>query len=222
MGPETVAQIFAIFERGSFGELKDAYAGVEGVDAELERLSLYFSYLEDMDLGDFVRFDPRIVRGLAYYTGIVFEIFDRKGELRAVCGGGRYDQLLRTLSAADLPALGFGMGDVVLAELLADRGLLAVQPTSVDYYLVAVSEAERPLARRLAHRLRDAGYGSMYSLKPAGVGRQFKDANARGARHAVVLGPAEVEAGEAIVREMETGTERRVALEELASQGLTR
>ena len=69
-------------------------------------------------------FDLRIVRGLAYYTGIVFEIFDRKGEFRAICGGGRYDRLLELVGGEPLPATGFGMGDVVLTELLADRGLL--------------------------------------------------------------------------------------------------
>ena len=69
-----------------------------------------------------VTIDLKIVRGLAYYTGIVFELFDAKGELRAICGGGRYDKLLQSLGGVDLPALGFGMGDVVLAELLRDAG----------------------------------------------------------------------------------------------------
>ena len=124
LSPDSVESIFEIFEHRSFDALATAYAGVDGLDEELDRLGRYFSHLNAMGLGDFVVLDPSIVRGLAYYTGIVFEIFDRAGELRAVCGGGRYDNLLRAVSGVDLPAIGFGMGDVVLAELLADRGLL--------------------------------------------------------------------------------------------------
>ena len=83
----------------------------------------FFGQLEAMGLGDYVRFDLSVVRGLAYYTGMVFELFDARGELRAICGGGRYDDAPGSWSrASDLPALGFGMGDVVLRELLADRG----------------------------------------------------------------------------------------------------
>ncbi|MBI4545543.1 MAG: histidine--tRNA ligase [Gemmatimonadetes bacterium] len=210
-----VSEIFGIFAHSSFRALAAAYAGVKGVAAQIDELATYFGALDEMGLGDYVAFDPRIVRGLAYYTGVVFEIFDRRGELRAVCGGGRYDQLLRAVSDADLPALGFGMGDVVLGEMLAKRGLLPSYAPRVEYYLVAVSDGERPLLLRLAHRLRDAGHTVAYMLRPAGVARQFKDADARGAIRVVVLGPAEAAQGVALVREMATGAERRVPMEEL-------
>lgn len=211
----TIDAVFRIFTHRSFDELAAVYAGVDGLREELDRLAVYFSLLDDMGLGEFVTFDPTIVRGLAYYTGTVFEIFDRKGELRAICGGGRYDNLLRVVSGVDLPALGFGMGDVVLGELLAERGLLPGYAPRVDYYVVTIGDEQRPLARRIAHALRDAGYSVLYSLRSAGVGWQFRDADARGSERAIVLGPAEVAAGEAVVREMRTGQERRVALEEL-------
>ena len=93
----------------------------------LADLRRYFDCLDGLGVLDWVTIDLKIVRGLAYYTGIVFELFDAKGELRAICGGGRYDTLLQSLGGVDLPALGFGMGDVVLAELLRDRGLLPSQ-----------------------------------------------------------------------------------------------
>ncbi|HEX7118930.1 MAG TPA: histidine--tRNA ligase [Longimicrobiales bacterium] len=211
-----VDEVFRIFEHRDFDSLARAYDGVQGVADELDRLGRYFSHLNDMGLGDFVALDPTIVRGLAYYTGTVFEIFDRAGEFRAICGGGRYDNLLRAVSDADLPALGFGMGDVVLAEILADRGLLPPTEPRLDYYVVAVGEAERPLMLRIAHRLREAGHSVAYTLRPAGVGRQFKDADARGAERVLVLGPDEVAQGVAVVREMRTGEERRVPLDELA------
>src|SRR5690606_12013265 len=157
----TVGTIFEIFEHDDLASLQEAYGHAEGIGPELERLAQYFEHLRDMELDAFVKFDPSIVRGLAYYTGIVFEIFDRRGELRAVCGGGRYDDLLRAVSEADLPAIGFGMGDVVLTELLRERGLVPAVLRPVDYFLVAVTEAERPLVRRIAHQLRDAGRSAL-------------------------------------------------------------
>ncbi len=210
-----VDEVFRIFEHDTFDELARAYAGVQGVADELERLGRYFSHLNAMGLGDFVVLDPSIVRGLAYYTGIVFEVFDRAGQFRAICGGGRYDGLLRAVSEADLPALGFGMGDVVLTELLAERGLLPEDRARLDYYIVTIGEGERPLMLRLAHRLRDAGHSVAYTLHPAGVGRQFKDAGARGAEQVIVLGPDEVAEGVAVVRRMATGEETRVPLDVL-------
>src|SRR5690606_3123936 len=112
----------------------------------IERLERYRQRLDALGLGDFIRFDPSIVRGLAYYTGTVFEIFDRRGELRAICGGGRYDRLLASVSDVDLPAVGFGMGDVVLTELLRDRGLLPDAAPATDWFVVAVSADQESLA----------------------------------------------------------------------------
>ena len=215
LGPATIEQIFRIFAHATFESLNDAYAEVAGVAEELARVTEYLAILRDLGLGEWVTFDPRIVRGLAYYTGIVFEVFDRKGELRAVCGGGRYDQLLEQVSGVSLPALGFGMGDVVLKELLADRELLPSAAPVVDYYLVAVGEAERAVVRAIAARLRAAGHSVLYALRGAGVRGQFKDADARGARRVVVVGPDEVAAGVVKVREMGSGEEARVRIEEL-------
>ena len=114
------------------------------------------------DLNRFCRIDYKIVRGLAYYTGIVWEIHDRKGELRAIAGGGRYDNLLKLVSGVDLPALGFGMGDVVLGELLKDRGLLPKLDWQLDCYVVIADESLRGEALKLIHQLRDAGIAIDY------------------------------------------------------------
>ncbi|HUP88932.1 MAG TPA: histidine--tRNA ligase [Longimicrobiales bacterium] len=180
-----------------------------------QALTEYLEHLRSLGLGDFVQWDPRIVRGLAYYTGIVFEIFDRQGELRAICGGGRYDSLLKTVSNADLPALGFGMGDVVLTELLTDRALLPPTEQSVDYYIVAVTDAEQAMQREVARTLRDAGNSVAYGFKTGGVGKQFKDADARGASKVIVLGPDEVASGVAVVKDMKSGQEEKVPLREI-------
>jgi len=210
-----IERVLEIFSYESFETLASAYASVPEIQPELERMREYFAHLDALGLSEYVRFDARIVRGLAYYTGVVFEIFDRAGELRAICGGGRYDDLLKTVSAVDLPALGFGMGDVVLGELLSDRGLLPDVAPSVDYFIIAVSEAESALQKRLARQLRAKGSRVVYSFSGGGVGKQFKEADARGAKYVVVLGPSEVAEGVAVVREMATGVEQRMKLEEL-------
>jgi histidyl-tRNA synthetase len=207
--------VLAIFDNRDLDGLRRRFASVDGVADELARLDDYSARLADLGHGDTVTFDPTIVRGLAYYTGIVFEIFDRAGQLRAICGGGRYDRLLDALGGANLPAVGFGMGDVVLAELLAERGLLTDWKPSVDYFIVTVGDEPRPLRLRIATRLRAAGHSVAYALRDQSVKQQFKEAGARGARRTLVLGPDEVAAGVAVVRDMAAGEEKRVGLEEL-------
>jgi len=151
--------------------------------------------LDSRGLGRFVQPDLSIVRGLAYYTGVVFEIFDRSKDLRALAGGGRYDALIAGLSdgAADLPAIGFGMGDVVLGHLIeatpaALEQLLAAAAPSCDLYVVIADEARRPEALGIVQSARDDGLRTDFPLKPAKVGRQFQDAGQLGAKAAVVVG----------------------------------
>lgn len=213
--PETTDRVLEIFRQREWEAVRQRYGTVPGVADEIARLAECFEILASMGLRDYVRFDLSVVRGLAYYTGIVFELFDTRGELRAICGGGRYDGLLKQVSGTDLPALGFGMGDVVLRELLADRGLLPDPSPEIDYYLVAVAEEQRPATLRLAHRLRDAGRSVEYALRHQAVGKQFKNASASGARRTVVLGPDELAEGVAVVREMASGEEVRVPIDEL-------
>ena len=196
-------------------ELAEGFGGDARVAAELERLGEYVATLEAMGLGDFVQIDLRIVRGLAYYTGIVFELFDRRGELRAICGGGRYDRLLELVGGEPLPAVGFGMGDVVLGELLAERGLLPEYERSVEYCVVPVTPEQRPLALRIAHALRDRGHAVVYSLREQGVGKQMKAAAKEGARTVLVVGPEEAERECVVSRNMTSGEEHEVPLTEL-------
>ena len=136
---------------------------------------------------DWLRVDLSIVRGLAYYTGIVFELFDRSGEFRAICGGGRYDTLLQSLGGADMPALGFGMGDVVLGELLRSKGLMRPADTQADYWVSGDDEV--PLERIMseAARLRAEGHAVEYALRPQSLTKQKKAAQASGAKSFVTL-----------------------------------
>ena len=129
-------------------------------------------------LKDFVKIDYQVIRGLAYYTGVVFEAFDRKGEFRAIAGGGRYNNLVKLISGGkvDLPALGFGMGDVVLAELLKARGLLPKFDSQMDVFVLIEDETLRPISLKLVHDLRAAGYAVEYPITPAKPDKQFKRA----------------------------------------------
>jgi histidyl-tRNA synthetase len=204
-----------LLNEGGLDGVKAKFGDLEAVAGELERIGEYFGSLEAMGLGPFVEFDLRIVRGLAYYTGIVFEIFDRKGELRAICGGGRYDRLLELVGGDSLPAVGFGMGDVVLGELLRERGLAPKVAPGLDYFIVIIGEEHRELAQTIAHAQRDRGVAVQYSLREQPVRKQFTAAGNAGAREVIVLGPDEVARECAMLRDMASGTEREVPLKEL-------
>ena len=140
-------------------------------------------------MSDFVKVDYHVIRGLAYYTGVVFEAFDRKGEFRAIAGGGRYDNLVKLLSngKVNLPALGFGMGDVVLLELLKERKLLPRFDTNVDVFVLVEDENLRPQSLKLVQDLRAVGFAVEYSLTPAKPDKQFKRAQELNAAFTVKL-----------------------------------
>ena len=138
-------------------------------------------------LKDFVKIDYQVIRGLAYYTGVVFEAFDRKGEFRAIAGGGRYNNLVKLISGGkvDLPALGFGMGDVVLLELLKARGLLPKFDSQMDVFVVIEDENLRAISLKLIHDLRAAGFAVEYSLTPAKADKQLKRAQELKVAHTI-------------------------------------
>jgi len=163
-------------------------------------LNLILDNLAARGLEKYVKVDYGVIRGLAYYTGIVFEAFDRKGEFRAIAGGGRYDNLIKLISGGkvDLPALGFGMGDVVLLELLKARGLLPRFETLLDAFCLIEDEALRPASLKLIQHLRWAGAAVDYSLTPAKPDKQFKRAQELKALHTIKLEPAAN--GELLVR----------------------
>jgi histidyl-tRNA synthetase len=171
-----------------------------------------YASLAAMGLGDFVEIDLTIVRGLAYYTGVVFELFDAARTLRAICGGGRYDNLLDAVGGVPMPAVGFGMGDVVLGELLKDRALIPAEASSIDVFLAFITGDDVPHVLALAHQLRDAGLRVEYALSPQAVGKQLKLADARNARLAVVIGPDERARGEIVLKDLRTGSQEMAPL----------
>lgn len=181
-----------------------AAAGGEG-SAALAELRQLFELLAAYGFADDIVFDASVVRGLAYYTGIVFEAFDARGELRAICGGGRYDRLLETLGGKAIAAVGFGFGDVVIMELLKDHGLLPDPERGLQDIVFAFSDAERPSAIRLACRLREQGRSVEVVLGTMKPKRVFADADAKGAERVYLLGPDEVARGKARVKDLASG-----------------
>jgi histidyl-tRNA synthetase len=179
------------------GKLADDVLATLKSGGKSEKLSKLVDALRGRGLADFVAIDIGIVRGLAYYTGIVFEVFDRAGKFRAIAGGGRYDNLIAQLSdgAVSLPALGFAMGDVVLGELINEipRASEAMQKAiandrKIDIYIVIAKEERRADALKQIQQLRDRGYRVDYPLTSEKVGKQFQTAEQLGARVAVLFG----------------------------------
>ena len=179
--------------------LADVQARVVGTPAaaHADEFQRYLAYSAALLGGDasWLRLDLSIVRGLAYYTGIVFELFDRSGEFRAICGGGRYDTLLQSLGGTDLPALGFGMGDVVLGELLRSKGLMLPEQSVADLWLAADESLPLEQVMLEAARQRAGGLSVEYSLRSQSMSKQKKAAQASGARDFVTLSNDDVQNG---------------------------
>jgi len=166
--------------------------------------------LAAMGLGEWVQVDLSVVRGLAYYTGFVFEAFDRKGELRALAGGGRYNDLIKKLGYADMPAVGFAIGDVTTSLLLEQRGLMPDLVQAPDIFCVLGGEPERLAAFADIQALRAAGWRVEYPFKDLAFGKQFKAATESGARLALIYGGDELAKGVVKLRDLTQRTEQEV------------
>ncbi len=166
--------------------------------------------LEAMGLAPYVTVDLGVVRGLAYYTGFVFEVFDRKGELRALAGGGRYDDLVQKLGGPALPAVGFAIGDMTFALLLEQRGLMPTLVTAPDVYCIIGGAAERLAAFADIQSLRAMGFRVEYPLKDSAFGKQFKAAAESGAKLALIYGTDELAKGIVKIRDLNDRSEHEV------------
>ncbi len=173
------------------------------------------SQLAAYGVSDRVVFDIGVVRGLGYYTGIVFEAYDAERRLRALFGGGRYDNLLNDVGGTPMTAAGLGFGDVVLAELLADRGLAPAGPLGADWAIGFMEELQREAAVRLAQALRRAGWTVDLALRAEKPRLFFGRAGAGGFQRAVYIGPDDVARGTVRVKQLATRAEEETALEDL-------
>jgi histidyl-tRNA synthetase len=216
IGATVAAHVLDLAVASDFEALRDEFGEVPAVREALDRFDRYRELLRAHGVLDYLDLDLRIVRGLAYYTGIVFELFDARGEFRAICGGGRYDDLLESLGGVSMPALGFGMGDVVLSALLMARGKMPEGQPSLDVWVVAQEQADPIDAVRAATALRRFGLAAGHVMglerlhsqkanKQEDVGRRagaenYLSINSRRDGHVIQMGKAERTAGRREVR----------------------
>ena len=204
LDPELKAKILAFLQVKSLDALQQTLGALGGdkLAARLADWKKLLGAVDAMGLTRFVEVDLGVVRGLAYYTGFVFEAFDRKGELRALAGGGRYDDLVQKLGGPALPAVGFAIGDMTFALLLEQRGLMPNFVSAPDVYCVIGGEAERLAAFGDIHALRAAGFRVDYPMKDLAFGKQFKAATESGAKLALIYGGDELAKGVVKIRDL--------------------
>ena len=183
---------------------------------ESEELRQVFATAEALGVADYLVYDAGIVRGLDYYTGPVFEAHDRAGKFRAICGGGRYDNLVADVGGDRITGVGFAMGDVIVQLLLEEAGRRPVLPLTPSQVLVTLFDEElyaRTLA--LSGRLRQAGIKVEQILEADRLGKQLRYANRMGIPYVVILGPDEVAAGQVVLKDMQSGEQQAYAEAEL-------
>lgn len=219
LDPALKAKILEFLGVKSLPALEAAVAplAAERISARLKDWKRLLDALDAMGLARFIEVDLGVVRGLAYYTGFVFEAFDRKGELRALAGGGRYDDLVQKLGGPALPAVGFAIGDMTFSLLLEQRGLMPAFVQAPDVYCVIGGEAERMAAFGDIHALRAAGFRVDYPMRELAFGKQFKVAAESGAKLALIYGGDELAKGVVKIRDLTQRTEIEVPRSQVAA-----
>ncbi len=212
VGEKMAGRIIAFMESRKISDVGQ-FSDKKGDDVEtaVKEIEDCVIWLGQMGVSEYCVFDPGIVRGLAYYTGIVFEVHDIAGELRAIGGGGRFDNLLHDFGGPKISATGMGMGDCVLEVLLREKELLDKKVTAgaVDYFVLPLSDALLNEAVKLTARLRTRGLKSMFPYKAAGLSKQLKIASEKNAKHCIIIGD-EFKNGDIVVKDMGTGEQKTV------------
>jgi histidyl-tRNA synthetase len=211
---EIIEKLTSVLTNNSVEDIE----AVLGENSEaVKELKELFKLCEAYGIQDWILFDASVVRGLAYYTGIVFEAFDRKGVLRAIAGGGRYDKLLETFGGDPTPAAGFGFGDAVIVELLKERDVLpSFESSDVDTVVFAMSPELYPAAIQAASTLRSAGQSVDIVLEKKKPKWVFKHADRLKAKYCLIVGKDEFEKGEVSIKDMVEGDQSSVKIEELS------
>jgi histidyl-tRNA synthetase len=220
---EMASEIKAFMEARSVSELKQIvkYKANDEIDQSINEQATLIDHLNRMGVSKYCQFDPSVVRGLAYYTGIVYEIYDRASQLRAIGGGGRYDNLLRDFGGPDVPATGFGIGDCVLGILLEEKGILEKQlpKSQLDYFVACIPDVRfdddstpEDQVVKLTATLRRRGLSADFSYKFGSLSNQLKQASERNARKCIIIAE-EFKSGRLVVKDMATGRQELVDLD---------
>ncbi|GAB2272309.1 hypothetical protein Dimus_007129 [Dionaea muscipula] len=212
MSEESIHQLLEVLSVKSLAALEEKLGSRGEAVADLKRL---FSLAEKFGYSEWIQFDASVVRGLAYYTGIVFEGFDREGKLRAICGGGRYDKLLSTFGGDDIPACGFGFGDAVIVELLKEKQLLPELNFEVENIVCSLDPDLQGGASMVASILRQKGQSVDLVLENKPLKWVFKRAARINARRLVLVGSSEWQRSMVAVKILSTGEQYEIKLDEL-------
>ncbi len=210
-GEELRKKFLAIFASDSLEQIQQN----TGETPALNNLKQLFALLNTYGFSSFVTFDIGIVRGLAYYTGIVFEVFDIKKSMRAIAGGGRYDKLVQLYGGPSTPAVGFAAGDVVLGDLLKEKGLVPPLSARSQVFLVALGDSELKDLIILAQKIRSEGFSCEFPLRITNIGKQLKTANAARSRITIFVGGEEAKEGKFRCKDMSSGSEELVDQKEI-------
>ncbi|KAF5737529.1 histidine--tRNA ligase cytoplasmic [Tripterygium wilfordii] len=209
---EAVEELLELLSIKSLTKLEEKLGGSVEAISDLKQL---FLLAENFGYSDWIQFDASVVRGLAYYTGIVFEGFDREGKLRAICGGGRYDKLLSTFGGDDVPACGFGFGDAVIVELLKEKGLLPELSLQVENIVCALDRDLQGAAATVATVLREKGQTVDLILESKPLKWVFKRAARVNAQRLILVGNTEWQKGMVGVKILSSGEQFEIKLDEL-------
>lgn len=210
---ETIQTIVRLMDLHSIDDIAAVVKLNDEAQSALDELGKVFGYLKYMGVENWCRFDMGIVRGLAYYTGMVFEIHDKAGELRAICGGGRYDNLLSDFGGPKVTATGMGMGDAVLEILLREKGLLTDDSLAVqtlDYFVACVDDALFDRAIELTAKIRQQGHSANLSYKTGSLKKQMKAADSMNAAKCIIVGGELKEKNQLVIKNMKTGDQELV------------
>eukprot|EP01018_Ginkgo_biloba_P034123 Gb_39968 [translate_table: standard] len=209
---DAVGGILQALSLRSLLELEELLGSDSGAATEIKHL---FAFANEYGYADWLQFDASVVRGLAYYTGIVFEGFDRDGKLRAICGGGRYDKLLSTFGAADIPSCGFGFGDAVIVELLKEKNLIPTLNQNIDDIVFPLDNELRQAAALVASKLRNKGRIVDLILEDKRLKWAFKHAERVNAKRMVLVGDEEWKRGTVRVKNLATREESDLLIDDL-------
>ncbi|MHC4150830.1 MAG: histidine--tRNA ligase [Planctomycetota bacterium] len=191
----------------TLSEVPDILGSNKEIDQAMQELAELLNLLEKMGVKEYCDIHPGIVRGLAYYTGIVFEVHALSGELRAIAGGGRFDNLLHDFGGPSIAATGMGMGDCVLEILLRYKGLINDDTVSkkLDYFVALVDDKYKDKLYEITAKLRRKGKSANFSYKLSGLSKQLKEASAQNAAKCIIVG-SEMQNGQIIIKDMDTNT----------------
>jgi len=215
---EPIERLGRFQDATTLAEAAARIGGSDAVAAECEKLAEVMRVLSAMGAEPYCRLNLHVVRGLAYYTGVVYEVFDAGGSLRALAGGGRYDNLLEVLGGPKVGATGFGMGDMVLSILLGELGKLPASAKRCDCFVIDADRELFDVALGIVAELRRSGLSASFSYKRQGLGKQIKAADRCGAARVIIVGEEWTRDRQVVVKDLTSGEQQELPRAELVGR----